>query len=111
VSQRAYVKGDRICCAACSTPVGRVRTGVSGSKWADLDAGWMHSHGVWKITPRARERLREGRRPSYRRLSPDAPGADPRHYITLPARIECWSCSLTQWIEQWIEDEHVPRRT
>jgi hypothetical protein len=55
--------------------------------------------GVWTITPRARQRLQEGRRPTYRRPSPSGMGWNPEHFIPVPTSIECWRCGLVQTLD------------
>jgi hypothetical protein len=96
---RAYHSGEKFICPECGAPLAHVRHGENASSWVALDAGWIYGEGVWTITRRARERLRQGRRPSYRRRSRDAPGASPWHSVRLPTRIKCWLCDLEQVLD------------
>jgi hypothetical protein len=89
MSQRAYVQGDRIHCAACARPLAGVWEPGDEQWWPDV-RGWMRDGDVYRITKHALERLRQGKRPAYRRTVP------PQIPLRRPASIECWSCGLVQ---------------
>jgi len=103
---RAYPQGNRVLCAACGVELARVWDSKTEFAFHDrrfhveLGQGWMFdsSDKVWRITRRGRERLRDGRRPTYRREARRA--KESRHdMIIVPAKVECWHCGETQTID------------
>lgn len=69
-----------------------------------LPAGWRPSpSGVWELTRHAREAMRHGRPPMYRRPFAEIPGGMRRQHDVvpmIPTQIECPSCHLEQVLDQ-----------
>jgi hypothetical protein len=113
-------------CAECDQALTIIKRRRDGSEQIDLEAGWMYTEdgkvpapkgsylytdgwrtmpipagrgGVWRMTPRARQRVQEGRRPMFRRPSPSGLGINPEHFIGVPTAIECWRCGLVQTLD------------
>lgn len=107
MSQRTYVRGERICCAECSADLARFVI-TSGSVATEpialinIGHGWILEGHTWKATRHAKERLRQGKQAAFRRWYESAAPDRTRYIMNWDegTQIQCWSCGLVQMLEK-----------
>lgn len=104
MSQRTYVRGERIRCAECSADLAKIviTSGVVPNALINIGHGWILEGHTWQATRHAKERLRQGKQAAFRRWYESAAPDRTRYIMNMDegTQIQCWSCGLVQILEK-----------